>query len=110
MEKELERKNIIEGLEEKLKEVKTKNDIAQIKAQYLGKDGIITNMSIKMKELPNDEKPLYGKFLNEIKSEVVEKIDSLNKEIEERELNEKLKSESIDITLPGRRAAGIADS
>ena len=99
----MERENIINELEERLKTILTRNDVAQIKSLYLGKDGIITNMSSKMKELPNEEKREYGKFLNEIKNEVSEKIEIINKEIEERELKERLERDKIDITLPGKK-------
>ena len=100
MEKNMERENIISSLEKELETIKTKNDLLNIKALYLGKSGIITNLSLKMKEIPNEEKKEYGKFLNDIKQEVLEKFDCLMKEIEKRELQEKLKNESIDITLP----------
>ena len=64
MEKEQERKNIIESLEKELEVIKTKNDLANLKALYLGKNGIVTNLSLKMKDIPNEEKREYGKFLN----------------------------------------------
>ena len=103
MEKNMERENIISSLEKELKTIKTKNDLLNIKALYLGKSGIITNLSLKMKEIPNEEKKEYGKFLNDIKQEVLEKFDLLMKEIEKRELQEKLVKESIDITLPATK-------
>ena len=103
MEKNMERENIISSLEKELKTIKTKNDLLNIKALYLGKSGIITNLSLKMKEIPNEEKKEYGKFLNDIKQEVLEKFDCLMKEIEKRELEEKLVKESIDITLPATK-------
>ena len=103
MEKDMERDNIIKKLDGDLENIKTKNDLAQVKALYLGKNGIVTNLSLKMKELSNDEKREYGKFLNEIKNEVTIKLEKLTKEIENRELKDKLESEAIDITLPGRR-------
>ena len=103
MEKNMERENIISSLEKELETIKTKNDLLNIKALYLGKSGIITNLSLKMKEIPNEEKKEYGKFLNDIKQEVLEKFDFLMKEIEKRELQEKLVKESIDITLPATK-------
>ena len=103
MEKEQERKNIIESLEKELEIIKTKNDLANIKALYLGKNGIVTNLSLKMKDIPNEEKREYGKFLNEIKDEVSLKFETLLKEIERKELEEKLESEKIDITLPSKK-------
>ena len=99
----MERENIISSLEKELETIKTKNDLLNIKALYLGKSGIITNLSLKMKEIPNEEKKEYGKFLNDIKQEVLEKFDFLMKEIEKRELEEKLVKESIDITLPATK-------
>lgn len=99
----MERENIISSLEKELETIKTKNDLLNIKALYLGKSGIITNLSLKMKEIPNEEKKEYGKFLNNIKQEVLEKFDFLMKEIEKRELEEKLVKESIDITLPATK-------
>ena len=103
MEKDMERDNIIKELDNSLEYIKTRNDVAQIKALYLGKDGIVTKLSSRMKEIPNDEKKEYGKFLNEIKNEVLEKIDNISKEIENKELKEKLERDSIDITIPGRK-------
>ena len=103
MEKNMERENIISSLVKELETIKTKNDLLNVKALYLGKSGIITNLSLKMKEIPNEEKKEYGKFLNDIKQEVLEKFDFLMKEIEKRELEEKLVKESIDITLPATK-------
>ena len=96
-------KNIINQLEKELESVKTKNDLLNIKSMYLGKSGIVTNLSLKMKEIPNEEKKEYGKFLNDIKREVLEKIDFLMQELEKKELQEKLAKESVDITLPATK-------
>lgn len=94
------KKEILESLEKELAYIKNKNDLANVKALYLGKSGIITNLTMKMKDIPNDEKKEYGKFLNEIKDEVIKKLDLLNAELERRILDEKLKTEEVDVTLP----------
>ncbi len=99
----MERENIISSLEKELETIKTKNDLLNVKALYLGKSGIVTNLSLKIKEIPNEEKKAYGKFLNDIKQEVLEKFDCLMKEIEKRQLQEKLEKESVDITLPATK-------
>ena len=103
MENDKKRQDIINSLEKELEVIKTKNDLLNVKSLYLGKSGIITNLSLKMKEIPNEEKKEYGKFLNDIKQEVLDKFDCLMKEIEKRELQEKLKNESVDITLPATK-------
>ena len=97
MEKNMERENIIKNLENELNNVKTKNDLANVKALFLGKSGVVTNLSLKMKEIPNEEKKEYGKYLNEIKILVTNKIEDKNNEIIRLELEAKLNSEKIDI-------------
>ena len=99
----MDKKEIIEKLESELETVKTKNDLAVIKAHFMGKDGIVTNLSLKIRDIPNEDKKEFGKFLNEIKNEVMSRIDNLLKELEEKELNQKLEGEKIDISLPGKK-------
>ena len=103
MEKELQRKDLINNLKKELELIKTKNDLANIKSMYFGKDGIITSLSSKMREIPNDEKKAYGIFLNEIKEEINTKLEIIRIEIEKKELESKLNQEKIDITLPSKK-------
>ena len=102
MEENMEREDIIKKLESELELVETLSDLANTKSIYLGREGIVTKLSSKMKEISNEEKREYGKYLNEIKTGVEELINNKYKEIEEKELNKKLESDAIDITLPGR--------
>lgn len=76
-------------------------DLANIKAEYLGKKGKITELSNQLKDLSNEEKKEFGKSLNEIKTYAISLIDEKSKSIEEAILNEKLEKEKIDISLPG---------
>ncbi len=99
----MEREDIIKNLKSDLENINNKNDLANIKAKYLGKSGVVTNLSLKMKELPNEEKREYGKFLNEIKESVASILTSEEESLEKKLLEEKLNQEKIDITLPSRR-------
>ncbi len=92
---------IIQSLNEKLTSINDNNALNELRAQYLGKKGIVTELSKQMGSLSPEEKKELGKKLNEIKTNVTEAIDNKKKEIDERELNAKLESENIDITLPG---------
>lgn len=91
-----------EALEE-IESVKTLKEVNEVKVKYLGKKGPINELTMYLKELSNDEKKEFGKILNELKSEVSKNIEDKLKYFAEKELNEKLNSEKIDITLPGTK-------
>ena len=82
-------------------EIKTLNDLNEIKVKYLGKKGIITELSLLMKDLDNDSKKDFGKNLNLLKTEFNNKIELIKFELEKEELDKKLINEKIDVTLPG---------
>ncbi|MBR3209940.1 MAG: phenylalanine--tRNA ligase subunit alpha [Bacilli bacterium] len=92
--------NLISELSKELESVKNTQSLSELKAKYLGKKGSITSLSSKMKEIPNDEKKEFGMKLNTIKTKATDLIESKRAEIEKAILDEKLKSESIDISLP----------
>ena len=69
----------------------------------MGKKGIFTELSKKMKDLAADERPKMGQVINEVKEKITSFLDEKNKELKEKELNEKLEKEIIDISLPGTK-------
>ena len=93
--------SIIKELKKEISSVKSIQDINELKSKYLGKKGSISALSLKMKEIANEEKKEFGMKLNKIKSEANELLDRKREEIEKRLLDLKLKNESIDISLPG---------
>ena len=94
---------IIKELTEKIGNTKSLKEINDLKVEYLGKKGIITELQSKIKEIPNEEKKEYGIKLNKIRTSFntlyEEKLNILNLE----EINKKLERERIDITLPSTR-------
>ena len=94
---------IINELQDKLTNVKDQNKLNEIKAEYLGKKGIVTEMSQEMKNLDSEGKKELGKKLNEIKNGINEIIDQKREEIEQEILNNKLSKENIDISLPATK-------
>ena len=80
--------------------VKTLNDV---RVEYLGKQGKITELSKMMRDVPNDQKKEFGMLVNEVRSFVTESLDTIKEKLEKDALNKKLESEKIDITLPGTK-------
>ena len=80
--------------------------INEFKIKFLGKKGII---SLQMKELANlssDERKQHAEKLNKIKDSVLEIIDSKTEELHNEELEKKLNSETLDITLSTSKSYG----
>lgn len=94
---------LIVNLKNHLEKIKNSSELRELKAKYLGKKGSITELNLKMREIENDRKREFGQKLNKIKTEVQNLIEQKQKEIEEKILNEKLNSESIDISLPATK-------
>lgn len=94
---------IKESLLNEIDSVKTLQDIVDLKAKYIGKNGCITELTKNMKDLSVEERKEVGALANNLKTEVTTIIDKLEMDIKESILNEKLKSEVIDITLPSTK-------
>ncbi len=90
------KKEILEKVE-KAENLKILNDL---RVEYLGKKGPISELTSHMKELSPEEKKDFGMLLNSLKQSVTEALDTKKEKFEEEELNKKLASESIDVTLP----------
>ncbi|MDE6195630.1 MAG: phenylalanine--tRNA ligase subunit alpha [Erysipelotrichaceae bacterium] len=92
--------------EEGLAKIKACCDIAslqQIKVDYLGKKGSIQELMKQMKELSQEERPLFGKQVNELKEVFEMAIEEQKQCLEEKQMKESMEQEKIDITLPGLR-------
>ena len=80
--------------------------INEFRIKFLGKKGII---SLEMKELANlsgDERKQHAEKLNKIKDSVLEIIASKTEELNSEELEKKLNSETLDITLSTSKSFG----
>ncbi len=86
-----------------LNDIKNNNDLVLVKAKYLGKNGIVTELTKNMRDLSQEERISVGKFATEVRNIVTGLIDEKVKSFEEEMLNKKLKDETIDITLPSKR-------
>jgi phenylalanyl-tRNA synthetase alpha chain len=74
-----------------------------LKVTYLGKKGQLTEILKSMKDVSAEERPKIGQMVNETRSEIEGRIDQMRQEFENKRLEAKLKSEVIDVTLPGKK-------
>ena len=99
-EKVEEIKLLFEGSIKEVNDMKTLNDV---RVEYLGKQGKVTELSKMMKDVPNEQKKEFGMKVNEVRMLVTSKIEEKKNELETKALNEKLESEKIDITVPSKK-------
>ncbi|MGE4588817.1 MAG: phenylalanine--tRNA ligase subunit alpha [Acidaminococcaceae bacterium] len=76
--------------------------LKNLKVQYLGKKGSLTEILRGMGALSAEERPKIGQIVNELRTELESKIEEYTKALEDKALAAKLANEKVDITLPGR--------
>jgi phenylalanyl-tRNA synthetase alpha chain len=101
--------NILKSCEQALENQQNLNDLNNLKAAYLGKKGEIAALMMTLKDLSNEEKPKVGKLINEIKQQLEALFEAKRNALEQVEIEKKLTSEAIDVTLPGlKKSVGSA--
>ena len=74
----------------------------QVRVDYLGKKGALTDLLKNLGKLPNEERPKAGQAINDAKVKVQSALETRKVTLQNSALNEKLAKETIDVTLPGR--------
>jgi len=87
---------------EEISKVSVEVDLNNLKAKFLGRKGIITEVLKGMKDLSEEERPVMGKLINETKDSLENMFDKKFKEIHDKKKQEIIEKEKIDVTLPGR--------
>ena len=79
------------------------NELNDLRIKYLGKSGLITLLNSEIRNIPNEEKKDFGMLVNELRNEFNTYYDSTKEKLDLEELNKKLESETVDITLPSTK-------
>ena len=87
---------------QQLAEVKDQKQLDQIRVQYLGKKGEFTLQMKQLGQLDPEQRPVVGQAINEAKSAFQTKLDDCRIALQNAELEQRLASERVDVSLPGR--------
>ena len=68
-----------------------------IRQKYLGRNGLVTNLFKELGQASNDDRPVFGQLLNQLKNELSGKINSIQSK-DKTDSNNEL----VDIALPGK--------
>lgn len=84
-----------------LKTAQTEEQLLHIKTKYLGRKGFLTGLLRNIAQVPEEEKPAFGKRCNEVKHSLESTIDAALQRQSQRNKEDILLKETIDVTLPG---------
>ncbi|MFD2610870.1 phenylalanine--tRNA ligase subunit alpha [Paenibacillus gansuensis] len=90
-----------EALQE-LQQVASQQELNELRIKYLGKKGPLTEILRGMGALSAEERPVIGQVANEVRGAIEEVINAKQAAYEQAETENRLKAETIDVTLPGR--------
>ncbi|MBK9099412.1 MAG: phenylalanine--tRNA ligase subunit alpha [bacterium] len=82
-----------------IEKVSAPGELEQVRIKYLSRNGIITKLFDDLKALTGEEKPLFGKLLNNLRNNANQLFNEKKSSIESTKT---LDSSKIDLTLPGK--------
>ena len=95
--------SLVVAAEQAVADAADEQQLDQLRVQYLGKKGELTQLLKGLGALSADERPAAGAKINEAKQQVQEAINQRKDVLGQSALAARLAAESIDVTLPGRR-------
>ena len=76
-------------------------ELDALRVKYLGKKGELTAVLKMMGKLSAEERPAMGQLANEVRAALESALETRGKELEAKALEDRLKAEALDITVPG---------
>ncbi len=76
-------------------------ELEELRVRYLGRKAELTQMLRSIGELPPDQRGPVGKGANEVKRALEGLLERRTATLEASELDERLRTDAIDVTLPG---------
>ncbi|MFH2095404.1 MAG: phenylalanine--tRNA ligase subunit alpha, partial [Bacteroidota bacterium] len=93
---------MIQDIDKYLQEVNgfsadSEEQIERFRIKYLGKKGLLAQLFADFKDVPNEQKKVYGQKINELKALALEKLNSLKENV----VTQGTGQSGIDLTMPG---------
>lgn len=98
----MELKEILAAAKAAVAEAESPAQLDDVRVEYMGKKGKITDLLKSLGKLSPEERPKAGQEINQAKQELQAVMNERRDELKLAEMNQKLEAERIDVTLPGR--------
>ena len=93
--------DFFQSAERAFKLAETSSELYNLKTQFMGSKSDLQKIMKEMKNLSPEEKPIFGKWLNQKKQTLEESYLSLFHKLKKQELEKQMKEEAVDLSLPG---------
>lgn len=97
--------SIRELAEQAMAACKDSRELDAIRVKYLGKKGEVTALMKNMRSLTPEERPAFGQMVNDLRAAIENGLAENKERLEAIAMAAKLKSETIDVTMPGEQVA-----
>lgn len=88
-----------------LESLRVPKDLEEFRIRVMGKKGTLTEVLRGMGSLPADERPKVGQLVNQLRSELETALAKREAEIQDALKAKRLREETLDVTMPGKRPA-----
>lgn len=92
---------IVQGALSQIESSEQLDKLNEIKIAYLGKKGELTSVLKSMKDVAAEDRPKVGQMVNDARAAIEREMEKKKALFERKLREEKIKSETIDVTLPG---------
>ena len=94
--------NILSNFNSQFNQIQNPQQLEDLRVNFLGKKGIITELFTNLKNLSADDKKSFGNELNTLRDKVASNIEAKKNYFLDLELNAKLAEEKLDLSAPVR--------
>ncbi len=88
----------------KLSQAASTNEVREVELAYLGKNGLLLGLMKQLGSIPAEERPSFGKKINDSKSELESHISEKHSILKQTEDAIRFEKDRIDITMPARKS------
>ncbi len=92
---------IQETIEKEASQVANLKDLETFRIKYLGRKGLVQEIFASLSSLPHMERPLVGKSVNTLRSNITTIVEDKKKAIRDRCAGIAAPLEELDVTIPG---------
>ncbi|MCK8828074.1 phenylalanine--tRNA ligase subunit alpha [Natroniella acetigena] len=100
-------KEIEQGATSAIENVDSLEQLEELRVNYLGKKGAVTQILRGMGDLAPEMRPVVGKLANQVKGKITNLITEQEERLKAVAKDKQLAAETIDVTLPGKKQ-GVA--